>query len=188
MFKRVIAAASVCSAMLAGAAWAAPESEGSLREQLRSASWPADIVRLAADYRHRFPHAPDAADVAARGEQAARARQALETKDVNLPRDAFAAAAGVPALRADAERALLADAAAAERIAHAYRDGQDVAAEPVLYAAWLHYAAALDGPQANYELSRHYRQQGQMPMAAKYQLRAVELGFVLPRELDSVRK
>jgi hypothetical protein len=25
-------------------------------------------------------------------------------------------------------------------------------------------------------------------MAAKYQSRAVELGFVLPRELDSVRK
>lgn len=188
MFKRVIAAAWLCGPLLAGVVEAAPDAEASLREQLLSATWPADVVRLAADYRRRFPHAPGAADAAARGERAARARQALESKDVNLARDAFAAATAVPALRADSELALLGDAAAAERIAHAYRDGQDVAADPIRYVAWLHYAAALDGPQANYELSRHYGQQGQMPLAAKYQLRAVELGFVLPRELDSVRK
>ena len=53
---------------------------------------------------------------------------------------------------------------------------------------WLQYAAALNDPTANYELSRHYRTQAQMPLAAKYQARAVELGFVLPRELDPDRK
>ncbi|MBX3604904.1 MAG: hypothetical protein KF788_06520 [Piscinibacter sp.] len=189
MFRRVIAAAGLCSAMLAGSVTAAPDPEALLREEVLAATWPADIVRLAGDYRRRFPRAPGAGDVAARGAAAARARAALETKDVNLPRDAFVAAAALPALRADAERALLADAAAAGRIAHAYRDGgADVAAEPLRYLAWLHYAAALGGPEANYELSRHYRDQGQMPMAAKYQSRAVELGVVLPRELDSVRK
>lgn len=189
MFKRVIVAAGmVCCTLLAGAVGAAPDSEASLREQLMAATWPADIVRLADDYRRRFPRASGAAEVAARSERAERAKQAVESKDVNLPRDAFASAAGVPALRADSERALLADAAAAGRIALAYRDGRDAAAEPERFVAWLHYAAALDGPEANYELSRHYRQQGQMPLAAKYQARAVELGFVLPRELDSVRK
>lgn len=188
MFKRVVAAAWVCSAMLVSVADAAPDSEASLREQLLSATWPADIVRIAADYRKRFPRGPSAADAAARAERAARAQLALETKDVNLSRKALAEAVATPALRADAEHALLADAAAALRIARAYRAGQDVPAEPVIHVGWLHYAAALDSPEANYELSRHYRQEGQMPMAAKYQSRAVELGFVLPRELDSVRK
>ena len=188
MFKRVIAVAWVCSTMLAGVAWAAPDSEASLREQLLSATWPADIVRIATDYRRRFPRGPIAADAASRGERAARAQRVVESKDVNLSRKAFAAAVGVPALRADAERALLADPAAALRIAHAYRDGQDTPAEPMAHVEWLRYAAALDDPAANYELSRHYRQDGQMPMAAKYESRAVELGFVLPRELDSVRK
>lgn len=188
MFKRVMAVTGLCGALLAGGAVAAPEAEAVLREQVLSATWPADIARLAADYRRSYPHAPGAAEVAARGDRAARARQALESKDVNLPRDAFAAAAAVPALRADSERAALADAAAAERVAQAYRDAQGVAADPLRHVAWLHYAAALDGAEANYALSRHYAQQGQMPLAAKYQARAVELGFVLPRELDSVRK
>jgi len=189
MFKKLIAGAWVCSAMLAGgAALAAPESEASLRAELLAATWPAEVVRLSADYLRRFPRGPGVADVSARGERAARAQQALESKDVNLSRNAFAVAAGVPSLQADTERALLADAAAATRIAHAYRDGETTAAAPALYIEWLHYAAALDGPEANYELSRHYRQQAQMPLAAKYQSRAVELGFVLPRELDSVRK
>jgi hypothetical protein len=188
MFKRVFAAVWVCSMLLAGIAAAAPDSEASLREQVLSATWPDDVVRLASDYRYRFPRGASADVVAARGKSAARARQALASKDVNLSRNAFAAAAGAPALRADAERALLADADAALRIAQAYRDGQNAQAEPGVFVGWLHYAAALDGPEANYALSLHYRQQGQMAMAAKYQSRAVELGFVLPRELDSVRK
>ena len=188
MFRNLIAGLGLCGAMLAGAASAAPESEASLREQLLAANWPAEVVRLAADYRRRFPRGPNVADAAARAERAARAQQALESRDVNLSRNAFSAAAGVPALRADAERALLADGDAALRISHAYRDGQDTAAEPQRQLEWLRYAAALDAAEANYELALHYRQQGQMPMAAKYQARAAELGFVLPRELDSVRK
>lgn len=188
MFKRAIAAAWVGGIVLASAAGAAPDSEAALREQLQSATWPADIVRLADDYRRRFPRGPSAADAAARGERAARAQQALESKDVNLSRKALAAAAGTPALRDDAQRALLADPAAALRVAQAYRDGREVPAEPASHVEWLQFAAALDSAEANYELSRHYRQEGQMPMAAKYQTRAVELGFVLPRELDSVRK
>ena len=188
MFKRVVAAAWVCSAMLSGVARAEPDTEASVREQLLSATWPADIVRLAADYRRRFPRGPIAADAVNRGQRALRAQKALESRDVNLARNAFASAAAVPALHADAERALLADSAAALRIAHAYRDSQDASAEPVIHVEWLRYASALDSAEANYELSRHYRRQGQMPMAAKFQSRAVELGFVLPRELDSVRK
>jgi TPR repeat protein len=74
------------------------------------------------------------------------------------------------------------------RLAEAYRDGQGVPADPARQLDWLQFAAALDSPEGNYELSRHYRRQAQMPLAAKFQARAVELGFVLPPELDPGRK
>lgn len=188
MFKRVIVAVWIGSVMAARVAWGQPASEASLRDQLLSATWPADVVRLSADYRRRFPYGPAATDAAQRGERARRAQQALESRDVNLPRGAFAAASDVPELRADAQLALLADPAAAFRIAQAYADSADGSPARITRIEWLRYASALDHPEANYELSRYYRQQGQMPMAAKHQARAVELGFVLPRELDSVRK
>lgn len=189
MWKGLIAALWIGGAVLAGAAAAAPDPETTLIEEMAAATWPGDIVALAADYRRRFPRGPHAADAASRGERAARALQAVESKDVNLPRKAFAdAAAAHPALREEVRQALLGDAAAALRIAHAWRDAPDGSAKPLAYLEWLHYAAALDEPAANYELSRHYRREGQMPLAAKYQQRAVDLGFVLPRELDSVRK
>jgi TPR repeat protein len=188
MFKGLIAAGLASVALLAGPAAAAPDSEASLRAELAAATWPADVVRLAADYRNRFPRGPSAADAAARADGAARAQRAIESKDVNLNRAAFADAARVEALRADADKALLGDADAATRLARAYLDGKVAPADATRHVEWLQFAAALNSPLANYELSRHYRQQAQMPLAAKFQARAVELGFVLPRELDSERK
>ena len=187
MFKGVIAAA-LAGAALFGTGAAATEAEPALGVDLRAANWPADVVRLAADYRNRFPRSPSAADVARLGERAARAQRAVESKDVNLNRHAFTDAAKVEALRADAEAALLGDAKSAERLAKAYATGTGVPADAVRQVEWLQFAAALDSPTANYELSRHYRQQAQMPLAARYQARAVELGYVLPRELDNERK
>jgi TPR repeat protein len=188
MLKGPIAAALACLALLGLPASAAPDAEPSLRAELLAATWPAEVVRLAADYRNRFPRGPLAADAALRSARAARAQRALENKDVNLSRTAFADAARQETLRADAEQALLGEGAAAWRLSRAYRDGKAVPADAAREVEWLHYAAALDDPSANYDLSRHYRSQAQMPLAARYQTRAVELGFVLPRELDSERK
>ncbi len=188
MVKGLIAAGSVCAALLAGVAAAQPTSEATLRAELQVAAWPADIVKFAGDYRSRFPRGPFAAEAASYGSRAARAQRAIESKDVNLPRDAFAVGSQVPALRDDLGAASLGDAAAAARIAVAYRDGQGVPADEKRSVGWMHYAAALDNASANYELSRHYRRAGQMPQASRFQARAVELGYVLPPELDSVRK
>lgn len=187
MHKGLIAAAFAGVVLFGGAA-AAADAEPAVGVDLRAANWPADVVRLVADYRSRFPRSPSTADVAAIGERAARAQRAVESKDVNLARSAFVDAAKVEALRRDAEAALLADAKAAERLAKAYGAGTGVTADPARQLEWLHYAAALDSASANYELARHYRQQSQMPLASKYQARAVELGYVLPRELDNERK
>ena len=113
MHKGLIAAALAGMVLFSGVAASAPDAEPAVGVDLRAANWPADVVRLVADYRSRYPRSPSAADVATIGERAARAQKAVESKDVNLSRSAFVDAAKVEDLRRDAEAALLADVKAA---------------------------------------------------------------------------
>lgn len=189
MLKNVVALCLAAAAVCTVPARAAEQtSEDTLRVRLQSAVWPADIVRLSGEYRSRFPQSDFRASADALGYRAAEAMRALESKDVRLFRSAFTTPPETASLREDLRRAALADSQAALRIAHAHRDGAGLPADPNRYVGWLQYAANLGNDEASYELAVHYRRNAQIPLASLYEARAVELGYVLPRELDHFRK
>ncbi len=163
-------------------------SEDTLRVRLQSATWPADIVRLATEYRARFPYGEFRQQADQLNRRAAEAVRVLERKDVQLYRAAFTTPLDTAALREDVRRAGLADGQAALRVAQAYRDGTGVGADSNRHLGWLQYAASLGSDYASYELALHYRREAQIPLASLYEARAVQLGYVLPTALDHVRK
>lgn len=168
--------------LVAPAAWAqAPDSEAALREQLQQATWPADIVAAADRYLQRYPQSPFAVQARQWRSQAEFGAHVLAERDVRLYRNAFQPEA-TPAARDELRRAALGDRAAAVRLAHEARQ------DTPRYLGWLQYAARLGDERASYELALHYRRAAQPVLAAVYEARAVELGFVPPRDLDHVRK
>lgn len=174
-----------------GAAAAAPtgaEGEGALRQELQQAVWPADIVRLADQYLTRFPGGSWSGDANALRERAGMTAVVLKRPDVRLYRSAFQPAAADASVHEDLRRAALGDPAAAVRLARRHQQGDGVAHDPNRYVGWLQYASMLGDERASYELALHFRRDAQPVLAAKYEARAVELGFTPPRDLDHVRK
>lgn len=173
-----------------GAAAAAnPESEGALRQKLQQAVWPADIVRLADQYLSRYPSAAWAGSASALRERAGMTMVVLKRNDVRLYRSAFQPASDAGAIQDDVRRAALGDIAAAVRLAHLHQRGDAGMAQDMnRYVGWLQYASMLGDDRASYELALHFRREAQPVLAAKYEARAVELGFTPPRDLDHVRK
>lgn len=176
--------------VLGGAAAAAnPESEGALRQELQQAVWPADIVRLADQYLSRYPSAAWAGSASALRERAGMTMVVLKRNDVRLYRSAFQPASDASAIQDDVRRAALGDIAAAVRLAHLHQRGDAGMAQDMnRYVGWLQYASMLGDDRASYELALHFRREAQPVLAAKYEARAVELGFTPPRDLDHVRK
>ncbi|MCW5662747.1 MAG: hypothetical protein KIT35_02830 [Piscinibacter sp.] len=160
----------------------APDSEAALRDQLQQATWPADIVAAAERYLQRYPQSPLAGQARQWRAQAELGARVLAERDVRLYRSAFQPEAAAPDARDDLRRAALGDRAAAVRLAHEARR------DTPRYLGWLQYAAQLGDERASYELALHYRRAAQPVLAAVYEARAVELGFVPPRDLDHVRK
>lgn len=167
---------------------AAPESEGTLRAEMQQAVWPADIVRLADQYLSRYPSGQAAGDANALRERAGMTAVVLKRNDVRLYRSAFQPA-GDNGVHDDLRRAALGEPAAAVRLARAYQRGDaGLPADSNRYVGWLQYASMLGDERASYELALHFRRESQPVLAAKYEARAIELGFTPPRELDHVRK
>jgi TPR repeat protein len=189
MVRSLLFAALVAVMVGAAPARAAEQlSEETLRIRLQSASWPADIVRLANEYKARFPQTDFRPTAESLGRRADVAVRALERKDVQLYRNAFAAPPETADLRDALRRASLGDAESALRLAHAHRSGTGVPADNNRYVGWLQFAASLGHDAASYELAVHYRRNAQLPLASLYEARAVDLGYVPPRDLDHVRK
>jgi TPR repeat protein len=171
------------------AAPTSPESEGALRQELQQAVWPADIVRLADQYLSRFPAGNWAGDASTLRERAGMTAVVLKRNDVRLYRSAFQSSAEDSGVREDLRRAALGDAAAAVRLARLYQNGEGgLPQDSNRYVGWLQYASMLGDDRASYELALHFRRESQPVLAAKYEARAIELGFVPPRTLDHFRK
>lgn len=164
----------------------AQDDESTLREQLQQALWPADIVGAADRYLQRYPQSPFAAQARQWREQARSGVRVLAERDVQLYRGAFQGSTADAAQRDELRRAALGDRTAAVRLARAAR--QATPPDTPRYIGWLQYAAQLGDERASYELALHYRRDAQPVRAAVYEARAVELGFVPPRDLDHVRK
>ena len=189
MFRTLAAACLAATLFGAVPAGAAEQlSEETLRIRVQSASWPADIVRLANEYKARFPQTDFRPTAESLGRRASTAVHALERKDVQLYRSAFSTPLETADLREALRRASLGDAEAALKLAHAYRTGEGVTADTNRYVGWLQFAASLGHDAASYELAVHYRRNAQLPLASLYEARAVDLGYVPPRDLDHVRK
>jgi TPR repeat protein len=178
----------VLALAFAGPALAQSAAESTLRVQLQSATWPADIVRLAGEYRARYPNGEFRATADAFSQKASTAAKALQSRDVGLYRNAFTTPPETAQLREDMRKAALADSAAAYRLARAHQTGAGVPADNSRYLGWLQYASVLGNDSASYELALHYRREAQPLLAARYETRAVELGYTPPRDLDHVRK
>lgn len=195
--RTMTAPAHLASALLglslvcAGVPAATPnaESESALRAELQQAVWPADIVRLADQYLSRYPAGAGAGNANALREQAGMTMVVLKRNDVRLYRSAFQPTSGGAAIEDDVKRAALGDIAAAVRLAHRHQRGEAGMAQDMnRYVGWLQYASMLGDDRASYELALHFRREAQPALAAKYEARAVELGFTPPRDLDHVRK
>ncbi len=171
---------------LAGAAALDPvDAESTLRQATQQALWPADIARLSADYLRRYPQQGWAADADRLHQRAAFTADLLQQADVQLFRQAFDAR-GASAEQADDLRlAALGDPVASWRIAQRLpaRDGS-----LRRHVGWLQYAARLGSDEAAYALALHYRRDAQPLLAARYEARAIALGFQPPLALDHRRR
>lgn len=172
----------------------APGSTGKradLDRELQEATWPADIVRIADEcLAHHWGGGGCEKHATEWRREASATDQILQTKQVQLQRDAFVDDALSPAQREAVRRAALGDAAAAADLAHSYRAGGEAAApsNPFRYVGWLEFATQLGNKEAAYELAIHFRAQGQPALASVYEARAIAMGYVPPKALDHVRK
>jgi len=193
MAKAQLASAVLGLSLVLGTAQAATpvstESEGELRQELQQAVWPADIVRLADQYLSRYPSGAWAGSASTLRERAGMTMVVLKRNDVRLYRSAFQPATDATAVQADLRRAALGESEAAVRLAHLHQRGDAGLAQDMnRYVGWLQYAAMLGDDRASYELALHFRREAQPVLAAKYEARAIELGFTPPRDLDHFRK
>ncbi len=149
-------------------------------DALEAAIWPADVMRLAAEFLEHHPASRLAAAAQVAREGAKEAMQILRRNDVRLFRSAFQPGPNAPA--AELAKAGRGDKDAAARLARAHGRGHP------RYEGWLQYAAALGNGIASYELALHYRRVEQPLLAAQYEARARELGYTPPPSLDNSRK
>lgn len=163
----------------------APGAEPALRQALKEATWPQDMVRLADAYlalHAQQPWAGDAAEIRHRAEVTARL---LRRDDVQLFRSAFERARARGELQDDLRLAALGDAGAAYRLAR-QADGSGGSASAQV--GWLQLASELGSDQAAYALALHFRRQQQPLIASLYETRAQELGYQTLPSLDHSRK
>jgi hypothetical protein len=162
-----------------------PEAaEGALRQAAQQALWPADIARLCGDYLRLFPQQPWAAEAGALRQRTLETADLLGRVEVQLFRNAFSVPPeGGPAID-DLRRAALGDRAAALRLAH---QAQGLPGGERRRVGWWQYAALLGSGQAAYALALHYRRESQPLLAAQYEARAIELGYLPPPALGHRR-
>lgn len=168
------------------AATALPEP--SLRAELQQAVWPGDIAELAGTYLRSYPQGQASDTASVMLARATEALRLLKRNDVRLYRTSFQAAELTPESRADLRKAALGDKEAALRLAHLHRPGSGTAPDVNRYVGWLQFASMLGQPDASYELSVHFRRDNQPALAANYETRAEQLGYIAPVALDNIRK
>ncbi len=168
-------------------------SEAALRQEVEQALWPNDIAELATDYMRLYPANPGGTWARELREKARIAMRALNSDDVKLYKSAFqphrVPLSAPPTANEDLRKAALGDKDAAFRVAKVY-ERPDATPGPELdrYAGWLQFAARLGNARAAYELALLYRRLDQPTLAAKFEGRAIELGFTPPPALDHIRK
>lgn len=151
-------------------------------ESIQATLRPATLIRLCEQFEVDFPGSEFSQQIRV---AIAGARQALESqRSARLSGDLFEESAGDKGYKDDLIKALRGDKDAAHRIAIAYRDGSSgVAANPRRTEQWLRFAAELGNGIASWELSELYNQTGQVGDAARFEKKALDLGYRPPPRL-----
>lgn len=154
------------------------------RQQIKSALQPSRVIKLAGECERDFPASQFAAEIQ---RIAMAARQALEIqRSTGLSGDFFEEAVGDEAYRDNLGKAVRGDKDAAYSLALAYRAGiSGVVASPRRMEQWLRFAAELGSGVASWELAEFYNYSGFVADAARFEKKALDLGFRPPFRLPT---
>ncbi len=143
---------------------------------------PNRLIRLCEDFARDFPGSEYDQQVKV---SLAGARQALESqRSAGLSGDLFDEVAGDKDYRDDLSKALRGDKDAAHRIAMDYRTGKSgVSVNLRRTEQWLRFSAELGNGIASFELSEIYNQLGRVGDAARFEKKALDLGYRPPPRL-----
>lgn len=170
---------------------------------LQAALWPPDVQRLSGQFLQRHTGAERSRRLAAEVAQdgARLAADILRRPDVLLNRGAFGDgrlplvpgsmagdADSTEAYDTEVRKAGRGDKDAAARIGRLWATTDRLGAARSRYEGWMQLAAELGNGIASYELARHFRRQDQPQAAARWEARAIELGYTPPPTLDHYRK
>lgn len=154
------------------------------RQQIQAALQPARLIKLSEECERDFPATQFADQI--RG-IAAGARRSLDIqRSIGLSGDFFEDSTGDAAYRDNLGKAVRGDKDAAYLIALAYRLGlSGVAASSRRMEQWLRFSAELGSGLASWELAEHYNYGGLVADAARFEKRALELGYRPPFRLPT---
>lgn len=160
------------------------ETEAQRWQAIQNARRPSHILSLSESYLQRYPNSPRREEVR---ELARRATKTLVVQHgVGLSGDLFDLAAEDLDLDDEVNAAARGDPNAAYRITVTCRAERFGASQTRLrQEQWLRFAADLGHAQASWELAEHYNLQGRVADAARYEKRAVSLGYKTPPRLSS---
>lgn len=137
---------------------------------------PARVIRLIDEFERDFPASRFSTEARMLG-VAARRALAIQ-RSVGLSGDFFDDPIGDPAFRKNLLAAVRGDSDAAYRVAVAYRTGAaGVAASFRRMEQWLRFSAELGSARASWELAEIYNVSGLVADAARFEAKALELGY-----------
>lgn len=154
------------------------------RYRVYSVLQPSRLIKLAEECEQEFPASQFAGELRS---VATGARQALEIqRSTGLSGDFFEDSVGDAAYRENLGKAVRGDKDAAYRIAVAYRAGiSGVVASSRRMEQWLRFSAELGSGQASWELAEFYNYGGFVADAARFEKKALDLGYRPPFRLPT---
>ena len=158
----------------------AEERLASIRETIL----PTALVRLCKEFKRDYPDTKYAPEV----EKTLKgARRALYSQQVaELTDDTLDVQSGKIYFRNDLVKALRGDKDASYRVALMYQDGNNGLSKNARRTEqWLKFSSELGNAPASWQLAEAYLSTGQQADAAKYEARAIKLGYKPPPRLSN---
>jgi hypothetical protein len=164
-----------------------PAAEQRALEAIGQALWPADVVRLTAEFGARFPASRFGTAARVAGEGARTAAGLLRHEDTALFRRDFEPRPELgPGFQQDLSRAARGDKDAAARVGVRLLR-ENPRSQRRSFAGWMAFAADLGNGIAAYDLAKLLLDDGMPDEAANWQKRAGALGYVIPPSLRLTR-
>lgn len=153
-------------------------------EALQQAVRPDAVVKLGEAFARDFPNSKHSEANKSLVEGARKTLTALRA--AHLTADAINEASGNDAYRNELASALRGDRVGARRVALMYRDGTNgLSANMHRAQQWLQVAADLGCGDSSWQVAQFFNNIGQIGEAAKFEAKAVAIGYRLPARLPS---